>query len=401
MKYFLTAALMSLTLCPYAFSAGSGELEKARSQVSFVYQRLTGGLKPAHTDLNTWTAKFMASPDKKAALLAVAEEAIKIDAFYSVTVLNFAQQESNKDRALSDDPGALSDLTATIVGMVRDEKDYRSILYDDIVYIPDGATYSSGNNKAYDALATAVKNGSASLSDSLKETTQTAVTGLPLQAGIFTLRGFGSTFYEAGTSRGPVRFSFINYICRDMEKLSDINVNSNSIRRDVDRAPGGDAANFVNECRGCHFALDPIAGAFANIDFIPPSKPLDDAAIKISTLPTDKTNRNNTVFPEGMKVVDDSWVNNWFASEVYKGLWDGTKPKGKGIKEFGEMIASTKMFPDCMAERVFHNVCLGDAVKAGERLTIEGLSAGFVKSGYNMKSLMKNAAVECGSQIGL
>ncbi|MBC7660499.1 MAG: hypothetical protein H7249_12445 [Chitinophagaceae bacterium] len=400
MKYFASGILASLLLSVPARSAGSDELSRAKSKVAFVYARLTGGLKPSPNELNTWAAQVVAATDKRAALLSIADEAVKMDSFYSVTVLDFAQLESNKDRALLDEAGTLSDLTATVVGLTRDEKDYRTILYDDIIYVPARAAYDAGSNTIYDILNTSVKNGTAQLSTSLKASTQTETTGLSVQAGIFTLRGFGSKYYEAGTNRGPVRFTFINYVCRDMEDLSDITVDTNSIRRDVDRKPGNDPAKFVNECRGCHFALDPMAGAFAFYDYIPPLKVTDAAPLLIATTPNAKTNRNNAVFPGGMTVKDDSWENNWLNSDIYKDLWEPSKAKGKGVKEFGEMIAATKMFPECMAKRAFKTICLGDGVKAIDKASIEKLSSDFVKGSYNMKALFKNAAVECGSRIG-
>jgi len=390
---------VTLLLSMPAFSAGTDDLSKAKAQVAFVFKRLAG-IPALAADIDAWGAGLVAAPDKAVYLNdVVAKAATENDKFYSVTVLDFAQLEANKDRALEDGVGVLNDLTATIIGMVRDEKDYRTILSDDVLYIPTGATYAPGNNTVYDTLYGTVKNGAA-LGSALTATTQTGATGLAVQAGIFTLRGFGSVYYEAGTNRGPLRFTGVNYLCRDLEDLSDVSRSDVFVRRDVDRAPGGDATKYRTECVGCHAGMDPLTKAFAKFDFVPAAAANAAAPITIAAAPVIKVNRNNDVFPGGAIVTDDAWTNLWIEGTNSALGWDASKKSGTGVKSFGEMLAATKMFPECMAKRVYKTVCLKDGTAAADKEAIGRLAAEFSKT-YNMKELFKDAAVDCGTKIGL
>jgi hypothetical protein len=409
MKHFSSGLMVTLLLASIpAFGADTDcdGLQKECAQVRFVYRRLTGNGYPASADLATWSKGLAAAADKAAYLNeVVAKAATENDGFYSVTVLDFAQLEGNKDRALADGTGVLNDLTATVIGLVRDEKDYRTILYDDVLYVPNGATYAPGNNTIYETLYNNVKGATANvapvaLGTSLTAATQTGATGLAVQAGIFTMRGFGSVYYEAGTNRGPVRFTSINYLCRDMEDLSDVSRSDVFVRRDVDRAPGGDASKYRTECVGCHAGMDPLAGAFSYIDYVPPANAQAQAPLLLAAAPIVKVNRNNDTFPGGAVVTNDGWLNLWLEGTNSALGWDPAKKSGNGLKSFGEMIAATKMFPECMAKRVYKTVCLKEGTAPADKEAIAKLSTEFQKT-YNMKELFKDTAVECGLKVGL
>jgi len=402
MKHFASGLLVTLLLSMPAFSAGTDELSKAKAQVAYVYKRLTG-VPASAKDIDAWGAGLVAAPDKAVYLNdVVAKAATENDKFYSVTVLNFAQPEGNKDRAVLDGTNVLNDLTATIVGLVRDEKDYRAILHDDVLYVPTNAQYAANNNTVYETLYNNVKNG-APLGSGLTAATQSGAggTGLPVQAGIFTLRGFGSVYYEAGTNRGPFRFTAINYLCRDMEQLSDGTRADPFVRRDVDRAPGGDASKYRTECVGCHAGMDHLANAFAYYDYIPPAAPNGNAGILITpNTVAAKNNRNADVFAAGFKVETDAWKNLWTEGNNASLGWGASKQEGNGVKSLGEMLASTKMFPECMAKRVYKTVCLKEGNSPSDQAAISKLAGEFSKS-FNMKELFKDAAVDCGTKIGM
>ena len=67
--------------------------------------------------------------------------------FYSVTLKNFATPWTNRDQTVF---APLNDYTATVIGMVRDDKDFRGMLSDDIVYVGSGVTpaYSTTEQRA-------------------------------------------------------------------------------------------------------------------------------------------------------------------------------------------------------------------------------------------------------------
>ncbi|NRA63780.1 MAG: hypothetical protein HRU19_04815 [Pseudobacteriovorax sp.] len=372
-------------------------LKVARAKVSTVYKRLASVPPPA-ADLENWAAAYVAATDdagKNAALLTVAQAATANDFFYSRTVRNFADPETNEGEELIEQN--LSDYTATIVGFIRDGLDYRTILYDDVVYIPNAGLnlpYSPENNDSYAALEELVRTGQQPLAGSLTQSTQTAVTQYPVQAGIYTLRGYGSVFYNDGTNRSPLRYTFINYLCKDMEELSDVTRPDIYVRRDVDRTPGGDGEKFRTECVGCHAGMDPQTSAFAFVDFDP-----EAGRITYSQTPVPKVNRNNDTFPNGAAVTGDAWLNIWYEGTNANLGWSKEIKSGNGPKSWGQAMADTEMFPQCMAKRVYEVVCLQDGTTNLAKANISAMATQFVAEGHNMKKLFENTAALCGEQL--
>ena len=58
------------------------------------------------------------------------EVAMDNEAFYSVTLKNMATPWTNREQTVF---APLNDYTATFIGLVRDEDDFRKILYDDVL----------------------------------------------------------------------------------------------------------------------------------------------------------------------------------------------------------------------------------------------------------------------------
>jgi hypothetical protein len=73
----------------------------------------------------------------------------------------------------------LNDYIATMIGMVRDEVDFRELLYGDILYVgsasPGCRPTQTDNNNHYEAL----EQQGADLQSVLQQTRSPAVTGLP------------------------------------------------------------------------------------------------------------------------------------------------------------------------------------------------------------------------------
>ena len=161
-------------------------------------------------------------------------------AFYDVTLKNFAAPWTNRDQSVF---VPLNDYTATVIGMIRDDVPFNTLLSADILYIGNsglGLTpYSMTNNLHYEEL----EQSGLSLKDNLVQTSQTAVTDLPPSgvAGIITTRTAAEAFFVAGTNRAMFRFTMINHMCRDMEEVKDITLAPDRIRQDVSRSPGGPA----------------------------------------------------------------------------------------------------------------------------------------------------------------
>src|SRR5690606_12995913 len=101
----------------------------------------------------------------------------------------------------------LNDYTATVIGLVRDNDDFRKLLYDDVLYLGDPAlglpAYGNNNNNHYETL----ERQGHSLKANLVRREQSAVTGLPADAtsGVLTTRAAAKAFFYAGTNRAMFR----------------------------------------------------------------------------------------------------------------------------------------------------------------------------------------------------
>src|SRR5260370_39106154 len=165
------------------------------------------------------------------------------------------------------------------MGTVRDDVAFHTVLYADILYTSNASGLpapSAANNNHY---AMAETNG-VDLKATLVATMQSAVYGLPVEAtsGIWTTRGGSSAFFIMSTNRAQVRVTMINHLCHDMETVMDTTRPTDRIRQDVARTPGGDSRIFLNNCVGCHSAMDSMAQAFACYNFHAPAGQLMYAA---------------------------------------------------------------------------------------------------------------------------
>lgn len=110
-----------------------------------------------------------------------------------------------------------------------------------------------------------------------------------------------------------------------------------------------------------------------------------------------KMNKGN--FRYGFVVKDDVFVNNaTLGSKAALFGWRGpNKEGGKGVKDFGRMLADSRRFSQCMAKRVYENVC-AKKVNALVTPTVQRLGDRFEALNYNVKSLYQEIALDpaCG-----
>src|SRR5271165_1463303 len=237
-----------------AFAAGPNA-----DQATRMYNRIAG-IPPTAAQL----ASMMAAPDPVTAALIATQD----PAFYNNTIRNLAAPWTNRDQSVF---VPLNDYTATVVGMVRDNVPFNTLLSADLVYIADAASgvpaYSPGNNDMYQAMDT--NNVDLSSTSNLVSSTQSAITGIPAAAtaGVWTTRGGASAFFINGTNRAQFRFTMLNHLCNDMQTVMDITRPPDLIRQDVTRSPGGVSTLFLTNCIGCHSGMDPMAQAFAYYNF--------------------------------------------------------------------------------------------------------------------------------------
>ena len=118
----------------------------SRDQAKRMHDRIAG-VPPSEQTLTNMATAIDANNEVVAALMATDDPE-----FYRVTPKNLVAPWTNRDQNVF---VPLNDYIATVIGMVRDNRDFREILSADTLYIVAGAgipTYSNTNNAHYEAL---------------------------------------------------------------------------------------------------------------------------------------------------------------------------------------------------------------------------------------------------------
>jgi hypothetical protein len=358
-----------------------------REQAKRIHDRLAG-VPPSEAVLAQMEADIGLGQTTAAANLAMENPN-----FYNVTLKNFAAPWTNRDGSVF---VPLNDYIATVVGMIRDDVPFNTLLSADILYVGAGSLglppYSNNNNDHYAQL----ENQSLDMKTGLVQTTQSSVTGLPpgATAGIWTTRAAAEAFFVAGTNRAMFRFTMVNHMCNDMEQVHDPKLIPDRIRQDVSRSPGGDSRLFFNNCVGCHTGMDPLTQAFAYYNF-------DETSGSIEYTPgvvQPKYFNNDTNFEFGYRTPDDSWDNYWREGQNQFLGWSPSLPgSGNGAKSMGEELANSDAFASCQVKKVFRAVCLREPEDAADRFQVSQMVTS-LKAGYRMKQTFAEAAVYCMGQ---
>jgi len=360
----------------------------AREQAKRIHDRLAG-VPPSSSVLNDMETAIIDDGAITGALDA-AFMAMDNSAFYSVTLKNFVTPWTNEEQTVF---APLNDYTATVIGMVRDDVPFNTLLSADILYIGNSGLglpgYSMTNNNHYAAM----EQQGLDLQATLVATTQSAMTDLGGGAsGVLTTRAAAEAFFIAGTNRAMFRFTMMNHLCNDLEQVKDISRTPDRIRQDVSRSPGGDSRIFMNNCIGCHTGMDPLTQAFAYYDF-------DEAAGRIVYTPGQVQPKyfiNNDTFQYGYITPDDSWINYWREGQNALLGWDTSRPEsGNGAQSMGEELANSDAFARCQVKKVFRAVCFRDAVDGTDRAQIDTMTTSFRNSSYRLKQVFAESAVYC------
>lgn len=390
------ALCVGLLLCSLQVLAG------VREQALQIHSRVAG-VPPAEAVLLEMT-DLIASGDVASAVRLAMEN----DGFYRATLKTMVTPWTNREQT----PFApLNDYTATVMGLVRDEQDFRTLLYGDVLYT--GADnlglppYSTRNNDHYEALEMA----DVELGEALTRKTQSALTGLPSEAtaGVITSRAAAKAFFYAGTNRAMFRFTLLNHLCRDLEQVHDTTGIPDRIRQDVSRSPGGDSRVFLNNCIGCHTGMDPMAQAFAYYDYEYDPEADPDAEFgaihyngegEVDPATGSRVEAkyliNAGTFTPGYITPDDRWDNYWRTGPNAILAWDPSLAgSGEGAKSLGQELAHSGAFASCQVEKVFAAVCLRQPGNSADRALVASATANFVASGYNLKQVFIDTADYC------
>lgn len=377
----LSVLLGALALALSVGSASAGPREQAKR----MHDRIAG-VPPSAATLDAMAADITAGRPADAA-----QKAMDSSAFYSVTLKNFVTPWTNTDQTVF---APLNDYTATVIGMVRDDVPFNTVLSADLLYVGNSGlglpAYSVSNNDHYDQMETR----GLDLKTALVASTQSSLTGLPANAtaGVLTTRAAAAAFFVAGTNRRMFRFTLMNHLCRDLEQVQDTTRPPDRIRQDVARSPGGDSRIFLNSCIGCHSGMDPMAQAFAYYNFDSTAGQLVYTAGQVQP----KYSINIENFKPGFATPDDHWDNRWRQGPNQLLGWDTNLPgSGNGARSLGAELASSDTFARCQAEKVFKNICLRAPGNAADRSQVNSMVVTFKSGNYKMKQVFADAAVYC------
>jgi hypothetical protein len=375
----------ALLLGATSFAAGPNA-----DQATRMYNRIAG-IPPTAAQL----AQMTSAPDAVTAALIATQD----PAFYNNTIRNLAAPWTNRTQSVF---VPLNDYTATVVGMVRDDIPFNTLLSADLLYIADGAAgvpaYSPTNNDMYQTM----DDNNVDLKAHLVSSTQSSHLGIPAAAtaGVMTTRGGANAFFMDGTNRRMFRFTIMNHLCNDLQTVMDITRPPDRIRQDVTRSPGGVSTLFLNNCIGCHSGMDPMAQAFAyyQYSYNVTTDPNGLAGQLVYTAgqvqPKYFINKYN--FPQGFVTPDDSWTNRWRTGPNQILGWSGTLPgSGSGAKSLGTELENSQAFASCQVTRVFKDVCLRAPNSNTDAAQITSMIASFQANQYKLRQPFAEAAAYC------
>jgi len=397
-KTLLIGFVLTLFFAQIAFA---GDLE--RRQAKRIHDRLTG-VPATNAVIDVMEGLLVSDLSVKTA----AAEAIKNPAFYNVTLKNFAAPWTNEEQSVF---VPLNDYTAIVIGMIRDNIDFREVLYGDIIYTGNNSpAYSDNSNAHYVALenlgpvAGDLSNNSILIADTQSNVTGTGRANPLATAGVITSRAAARAFFIDGTNRAMFRFTMINHLCTDLEPLKDVSRTPDRVRQDTTRSPGGDSRIYLNNCVGCHAGMDGMAGAYAYYDYLYPASDMEAGSLNYSApgvQPKHLINADN--FKPGYITSDDSWINYWRNGQNALLGWDPSgnldakgHAIGNGAKELGIELANTQAFAQCQVDKVFQTVCFRDPNDyAADRNERDNIVAAFKSGGYQMKQVFGDVAAWC------
>jgi hypothetical protein len=388
----LVARAVRATICAGALALTGANAMAAGpnpDQATRMYNRIAG-IPPSAAQLAQMTGS---SDPVSAALIATNDPA-----FYNNTIRNLAAPWTNRDQSVF---VPLNDYTATVIGMVKDNVPFNTLLSADLVYVGDGTSgepaYSASNNAMYDALDA----NNVDLSQHLVSKTQSSMTGIPAAAtaGVMTTRGAASAFFINGTNRAMFRFTMLNHLCNDLQLVMDITRPPDRIRQDVTRSPGGVSTLFLTNCIGCHSGMDPMAQAFAFYNFSATDPTTTDTTgqlVYTAGQVQPKYHINNTNFPQGFSTMDDAWENRWRAGPNSILGWSATLPgSGNGAKSLGTELESSATFASCQVTRVFKDVCLRAPNSSQDFTQVNSMISSFQAHNYSLRQVFAEGAAYC------
>ena len=386
-RVFGHVALVGIVATGLVLPAHAGPREQAK----VIHDRLAG-VPPTDAVLTRMEGLIAGGDPISAAFVAMDDVN-----FYNVTLKNFAAPWTNRDQSVF---VPLNDYIATVIGMVRDDVPFNTLLSADLTYVGNNGVVAAAPSRFNNDHYAQLEANNVNLRDELVAASQASIQAIPGEAtaGVMTSRAASEAFFVAGTNRAMFRFTLLNHMCNDLEQLHDPKIPPDRIRQDVSRSPGGDSRLFLNNCIGCHNGMDPMAQAYAYYNYDETAGALEYTAGSVQP----KYFNNDLNFPQGFRTPDDAWENRWRQGQnAYLGFSTSLPGSGTGAKSLGEELANSEAFAACQVKKVFRAVCMRSPENQVDRDMVGRLTDDFMNPnalGYRMKDVFAETAVYCMGQ---
>lgn len=362
--------------------------------------------------------------------------------FLNITVKQMGLKMFTRAETLNE---KLNDATAMLIGVTRaqpgDVSDARELLFGNFWYRAETKTINGytirsapadlfmSNNHYADLDRPGIDLGKALVKvNGQKAWDGSAEVDLPQASGVLTSRAFLSAHADAGTNRRIIEYMGREFFCLTMGQWSDGLVTDIRVGKDISREPGGVHAAYLTSCKTCHTQMDSLRGAFSQFEWDPSSNKILHSLIGphatnplfiqanqanpgrgiIAGISAKMVTRNESAFPGGYSIIDDSWVNNG-KGRLNKGLlgWrtqeqgrSGVVDSGRGPASLGALVANSQRFSQCMVKRVFEHTCRKTLELIPVNMPyVSRIVSEFEASQYQMKTLFKRVVIskECGT----
>lgn len=275
--YLLIAAVTAFSL--NAFAASDADMRSAKK----LYERMTGvKVSSKRAELKV-VAEHIANGDYKAA----ARYITTTPDFLNVQIKNLSLRLSNKDESVK---VGFNDFSALIVGVVRDNRDFREVLTSDYYYDVSGVANDDDprtrfyNQNNFTPVETAfldltkvltykprqqmvITSNDTPYMQKEKSTPVLTAANHPDPAGVLTTRTFAERNLGGGSNRRAVEFTLKQFLCVSMAEAADSSASDQYVGKDVERFPAGDYNKYLTSCKSCHSVMDGMRPAFAKMDY--------------------------------------------------------------------------------------------------------------------------------------
>ena len=193
------------------------------------------------------------------------------------------------------------------------------------------------------------------------------------RAGILSTDTFAKFNYSGGTNRRGLPYLWRKFFGVEMLNTRDNYSGNASIMQSIRKDIPQNIPAFSNVCLNCHGSLDPMAAAFAYMDyrngtFLQNQKSpfAMDPNVRTAPIVQPKYARHNA-YAGGTDLVNSTWSNH-LTSANNQQQFGWTRYSGNSLADFGDMLANARGFSEQMVRTFIRKFCKYDPTAADEPL---------------------------------